>query len=196
MSSHHFVREFQEPAVFFHSFRSEDMEKIGPLLEWAPYIIAEEQCMVLLQEYSVKVDALITFSEATAGDYPMDPRIRTLHLEDKHHLKETLSGLLPSESVGLHIIDTRETLSPTFVRDWPAGFALLYHAHVRWMRIKSSGYRKWWPKGTKIQLLSELETSPREVTEEYVVPEDGFWERAFDANSIQYLAEPYFSALP
>ncbi|RZK41505.1 MAG: thiamine pyrophosphokinase, partial [Pedobacter sp.] len=39
MSSHHIVREKQEPALYIHQLGNFDEEKLGQLLEWSPTVL-------------------------------------------------------------------------------------------------------------------------------------------------------------
>ncbi len=59
MSSHHFVREKQEPALFIHSEQSLNFELLGQLLEWSPYVIADEHVLYLLNHEPIKIDLVL-----------------------------------------------------------------------------------------------------------------------------------------
>lgn len=193
MSSHHFVREFQEPAVYFHSLSREDMDQIGALLEWAPYVIAHERCLRLLEEAHVKVDALIHL-EASASTHPdfTDENIKFLHLADEEEVQKLLFKLLPKESVGIHVVDTMANFHPSVLRSWPAGFALLYHPGHRFMQVKASGYSKWWPQGTLLKLLLlEPETGKIHEEREITTKSDGMWECPYEADKVTLIGEPY-----
>lgn len=194
MSSHHFVREFQEPAVYFHSFRREDMDQIGALLEWAPYVIAHESCLGVLQEAYVKVDTIISLlPEPSQATTFTDQSSKHVHLEEGGSLEGLLQGLLPQESVGLHIVDTIELLPAVFAGAWPAGFTLLYHATHRWMKVKASGYSKWWPMGTRLKVsLMDPEHSKIYQEQEILTTKDGQWEWHYAQGRVAYLGEPYF----
>jgi len=59
MSSHHFVKEKQEPAIYIHSEDSLDMNLLGQLLEWCPFVIADEHALYLLNHEPIKIDLVI-----------------------------------------------------------------------------------------------------------------------------------------
>jgi hypothetical protein len=59
MSSHHFVKEKQEPALFIHSEQSLNLELLGQLLEWSPYVIADEHVLYCLNHEPIKLDLVI-----------------------------------------------------------------------------------------------------------------------------------------
>lgn len=59
MSSHHFVREKQEPAIYIHSEESLDLELLGQLLEWCPYVIVDEHALFVINHEPIKIDLVI-----------------------------------------------------------------------------------------------------------------------------------------
>lgn len=59
MSSHHFVKEKQEPALYIHSEETLDLELLGQLLEWCPYVIVDEHALYVLNHEPIKIDLVI-----------------------------------------------------------------------------------------------------------------------------------------
>lgn len=59
MSSHHFVKEKQEPALLVYSEESLDQNLLGQLLEWSPYIIVDEHSLYILNHDPIKIDLVI-----------------------------------------------------------------------------------------------------------------------------------------
>lgn len=59
MSSHHFVKEKQEPALFIHSEQSLNLELLGQLLEWSPFVIADEHVLYYINHEPIKIDLII-----------------------------------------------------------------------------------------------------------------------------------------
>lgn len=59
MSSHHFVKEKQEPALFIFSEESLDLNLLGQLLEWSPYIVVDEHSLYILNHEPIKIDLVI-----------------------------------------------------------------------------------------------------------------------------------------
>ena len=60
MSSHHIVREKQEPALLVLGMDSFPVELLGQLLEWNPTVITTRQTAGLLNDYGIKIDWIIT----------------------------------------------------------------------------------------------------------------------------------------
>src|SRR6202012_448525 len=60
MSSHHIVREKQEPALLVLGLDSFPFEMLGQLLEWNPTVITTRQTAQLLIDAGIKIDWIIT----------------------------------------------------------------------------------------------------------------------------------------
>jgi thiamine pyrophosphokinase len=58
MSSHHFVKEHQEPAIILHKLDDFPYSKLGDLLEWAPKVICLVEAIDLALIYGFKIDGI------------------------------------------------------------------------------------------------------------------------------------------
>jgi thiamine pyrophosphokinase len=65
MSSHHIVRDDQEPALIIANGASCNPELLGQLLEWSPLVVVLDSAMVRVMELDIKVDVLL-------GDFDRD----------------------------------------------------------------------------------------------------------------------------
>ncbi|WP_432220887.1 thiamine diphosphokinase [Flavobacterium sp. TMP13] len=70
MSSHHIVRDDQEPALIIANGAACNSELLGQLLEWSPLVIVLDSAMERVMELGIKVDVLL-------GDFDrgFDPEI-------------------------------------------------------------------------------------------------------------------------
>jgi thiamine pyrophosphokinase len=59
MSSHHIVRDDQEPALIIANGAACDPELLGQLLEWSPLVIVLDSAIERVMELDVKVDVLL-----------------------------------------------------------------------------------------------------------------------------------------
>ncbi|MFN3528534.1 MAG: thiamine diphosphokinase [Bacteroidia bacterium] len=76
MSSHHIVREKQEPALVVANGEACSDELLGQLLEWSPYVLALDGALPRLHARGIKVDAVL-------GDF--DSLIdKQQHIEAQH----------------------------------------------------------------------------------------------------------------
>lgn len=63
MSSHHIVREKQEPALLVLGVDNFSEELLGQLLEWSPTVITTPHTAEKLDTFGIKVDWVITDGE-------------------------------------------------------------------------------------------------------------------------------------
>ena len=59
MSSHHIIREKQEPALIIANGASCNPELLGQLLEWSPYVVVLDQAIHRVMEMGIKADVLL-----------------------------------------------------------------------------------------------------------------------------------------
>ena len=59
MSSHHIVRDDQEPALIIANGASCSEELMGQLLEWSPLVIVLDSAIERVLELGIKVDVLL-----------------------------------------------------------------------------------------------------------------------------------------
>lgn len=79
MSSHHIVRDDQEPALIIANGAACSPELLGQLLEWSPFVIVLDSAIERVFELEIKVDVLL-------GDFDrgFDPQ---LYLEKQYPLE-------------------------------------------------------------------------------------------------------------
>jgi thiamine pyrophosphokinase len=65
MSSHHIVKDNQEPALIIANGTACSSELLGQLLEWLPYIVVLDSAMERVAQLGIKVDVLL-------GDFDRD----------------------------------------------------------------------------------------------------------------------------
>jgi thiamine pyrophosphokinase len=59
MSSHHIVRDDQEPALIIANGAECSQELLGQLLEWSPYVVVLDSAIERVIELGIKVDVLL-----------------------------------------------------------------------------------------------------------------------------------------
>lgn len=59
MSSHHIVRDDQEPALIIANGAECSMDLLGQLLEWSPFVVVLDSAIERVLQYNIKVDVLL-----------------------------------------------------------------------------------------------------------------------------------------
>lgn len=109
MSSHHIVRDDQEPALIIANGASCQPELLGQLLEWSPLVVVLDSAMERVMELNIKVDVLI-------GDFDrnFDPEkyqeeqfpIEIIHTPDqnKTDLEKAFDYLIARNIPAVHVV--------------------------------------------------------------------------------------------
>ncbi|MEZ0485114.1 thiamine diphosphokinase [Fibrella aquatica] len=164
MSSHHIVREKQEPALLIANGESCDAELLGQLLEWSPYVVVLDQAIYRVMEMGLKADVLL-------GDFDRDidlDAIRTAQYpieivptpdQNKTDLEKGIDFLIERGFPAVNIVWAtgrrmdhtitnltnlvrfKSTIKVTLIDDYSVVYPLV------------GRFEKWYAKGTPISLI-------------------------------------------
>ena len=109
MSSHHIVRDEQEPALIIANGQSCNFELMGQLLEWSPVVIVLDGAIHRVLELGIKIDVVLgdfdkteNWEELLANQQP----IEVVHTPDqnKTDLEKGLDYLLAKGHKAVNIL--------------------------------------------------------------------------------------------
>ncbi|NGF55314.1 thiamine diphosphokinase [Parapedobacter sp. SGR-10] len=184
MSSHHIVRENQEPALLITSARNLAGELLGQLLEWSPTIITDTQNLDYLLALGIKVDVVFGDVPAVRQDSIQQISIEQGFPEDAMHYLVS-KGF---KAVNMWSDNIHEDLS---------SFAgqiniVLFCADRRYVCVKGQ-FEKWLPKNETVYFDEAYIKSFQGV--EYVnkgtfrTVADGFMTLEFSTDSYVWIGE-------
>ena len=113
MSSHHFVKEQQEPAVFILNPSGINFESVAPLLEWSPTILVDQESVDVVLSWGIKIDVVLatsSFQEENMQLLEEQYPLRFLTVSALGVLEEGLHFLLASENQPLEISNSNGQL--------------------------------------------------------------------------------------
>lgn len=164
MSSHHVIRDQQEPALIIANGEACSFELIGELLEWSPLVVVLDAAIHRVLALNIKVDVLLgdfdrdfDAEKIRKEQYPIEI-VHTIN-QDKTDLEKAFDYLIgrgfPAVNVVwatgrradhtitniTNIVRFREQLKIVIIDDYSKIFLL------------SKTYEKWYPKGTPISLI-------------------------------------------
>lgn len=185
MSSHHIVRENQEPALLVASISALDEEHLGQLLEWSPSILTDDYHVDFLLAEAIKVD--IVFSTAAKG-YDQDS-IKHIALK-ADFMEEALGYLIAHNYAAVNIVcDQIEAAHHKFCKD----INIVLFLEGRWYVFVAEGYKKWKPKGEQIFVAENLLASyvglDRVNDSVFITNADGFVELTFNTADFVLVGE-------
>ncbi len=174
MSSHHIIREDQEPALLIMDANAISLEKVNELLEWSPTIIVCEDAIEKVLGWGIKIDvavlsSLTLFEDELSNQQP----IQFLHAVDKNFLDESFKFILNKKYKSVNVlIQKKETLN--FLQQLNSAIEIVaFCKPIRWSLIRNNVFEKWLPAETQIYLYPNLTYRTRGLTNELKVVESG-----------------------
>jgi len=175
MSSHHIVKEKQEPALIVDDLNDMDSEHLGQLLEWSPTIIAHEQSAAQLEAHQIKVDLVFPLTD------------------NEYFLKDALSYLVENTYPAVNILSSQ--IQPDFLYPFLSSLTIVLFQSGKKIYAVKSGFSKWKTAGEYIDILSEnaliRHTGLMEITRQrYQTLADGFFQLYFNED-VLLIAEDF-----
>jgi len=180
MSSHHIVREKQEPALLVLGMEQFTDELLGQLLEWSPTLIVTANTVEKLNAAGIKVDIVID-SSADPEDIQSD--IKFIRASDTTETEAALTYLVQQKYPAVNVV------TDDFMMNDYSAFAdrinLVIYCGNKKIYPVSNGFSKWKPMGESIELLGPAKnltvTGLSKVADnEYLTQSDGFFDLQFE----------------
>lgn len=187
MSSHHVVREKQEPALLVLGMNSFSDELFGQLLEWSPTVIVTRDTAEKVNAYGIKIDWII----ANEVDESLQSDIKLMPSGTDTLAEAALKYLVTHGYNAVNIItDDLQLKDYLFFTD---KITIVIFSGNQKIYAVASGFSKWKPAGETIELLTRprhLYTSGLKALTKnrYKTLHDGFFSLQFD-QSFLFIAE-------
>mgnify|MGYP006990018360 CR=1 FL=1 len=181
MSSHHFVKEDQEPALLLADATAISFSVIQELMEWSPTIIVLESTLSTVLTWGIKIDVVIDRQES--GNQLLDvlkdqAPVKILSHSDQDDPLQTAFYFLTAgkyQAVNVVGVDLR-TLEP-FSSQLDV---VTFNQGKRWLHARNGKFEKWVSQGTKFDFP------------EYVKPIGGLDENGYASSDGIVKAETAF----
>ncbi|MGE8429058.1 MAG: thiamine diphosphokinase [Sphingobacterium sp.] len=145
MSSHHIVRENQEPALLIEDLFLIDEEGLGQLLEWSPTIVIEAGTIDLLNARGYKFD--IVFTKNSINDSQENLKVISY---DNSFLRTAIEYLIAHHYKAVNILT--DELDIAYYQPYLEHINIvLISKGVRYCFV-TTGFTKWKPAGEKIRI--------------------------------------------
>lgn len=187
MSSHHVVREKQEPALLVLGLDDFSDEMLGQLLEWSPTVIATSDTAEKLDASGIKIDYII--GSEVAGILQSD--VQQLRHGKGTIVQSVLKFLADNGYPSVNIITS--DFNPDEFNPFAGLINLVvFHGRKKIYPI-APGFGKWLPAGVSIEILSQA--AGVQITglqpaghRRYLTTGDGFFTLFFNGDFI-FIAE-------
>jgi thiamine pyrophosphokinase len=170
MSSHHIVRDDQEPALIIANGASCSEELMGQLLEWSPLVIVLDSAIERALELGIKVDVLLgDFDRGFNPEYYLEKQypleIVYAPNQDKTDLEKAFDYLVEKGHKAVNVIwatgkraDHTITNITSIVKYRNQLKIVLFDDHSKIFLLPNK-YEKWYTKNTPISLIPIGEVS-------------------------------------
>ncbi|WP_454804188.1 thiamine pyrophosphokinase [Mucilaginibacter phyllosphaerae] len=187
MSSHHIVREKQEPALLLLSLNNFSEELLGQLLEWSPTIITTPLVAEQINAYEIKIDLIV----ADQLDDSLQSDIKLIPHGNTSQTGAALNYLIAKDYKAVNIV--AEDYDLTDYVPFADKINIVIYSGQQKIYAVSPGFSKWKPAGEKFSILSlylNLQTSGLQANGDnnFVTTKDGFISLNFDGNFV-FIAE-------
>jgi thiamine pyrophosphokinase len=179
MSSHHIVREKQEPALLVLGLDNFPEELLGQLLEWSPTVIATAQTAENLVSRGIKIDWIITNGQ----DKVLQSDVKLMSCGDCNLSDAALEFLADNEYSAVNIIT--DDLNLADYEPFANKIDLVIFNNDLKIYPIASGFSKWKPADELIEVLSPAKrfdfTGLEKIDHRhYKTTADGFFALHFD----------------
>jgi len=188
MSSHHIVREDQEPALLIADSHTVPVEILQQLLEWSPTVLVNEKALPEVLMWGIKIDVVIAsddhipkLAEVLHDQFPL--QLISCQGEDDA-LTTALYFLIATKQKAVNIISSDRL--ERFESFTSLNLTVL-QSGKRWSFIRSGIFEKWLPAGRTVHVFPQDEAAINTTQDGQLVirKENGFW-----------VAEEYLADLP
>ncbi|WP_413513217.1 thiamine diphosphokinase [Myroides odoratus] len=164
MSSHHIVRDDQEPALIIANGAACSQDLMNQLLEWSPFIVVLDEAIERVIALNIKVDVLIgDFDRAFDPNVYLEKQypLEIIHCTDQEStdLEKALDFLLQKGIKAANVIwatgkraDHTFTNITTLVKYRDSMKIVLLDDYSKIFRLPNT-YKKWYTKDTIISLI-------------------------------------------
>lgn len=154
MSSHHFVKEDQEPALLILNPKAISFEKVQELLEWSPTVIVSEQALPEVMGWGIKIDILLCSEEkldAHKKSLVDQSPIRFISYLNKNEALSTVYYFFSTAKYKAVNILISELPQLDFIQSFRGMDIEVFYEGKRWVFIHSK-FEKWVPIDTQFYI--------------------------------------------
>ncbi|MBX2965239.1 MAG: hypothetical protein KF845_03770 [Cyclobacteriaceae bacterium] len=151
MSSHHVVKEDQEPALLIADASATPFPVVQELLEWSPTIIVLEQALPDVLLWGIKIDVVI------CRQNNVDRHVTTLndqapvkvlsHPDNENPLPTACYFLIAAKYCAVNVLGAGFEMLEPFAAHLDV---VTFCEHKRWLYVRNGKFEKWITRGAKI----------------------------------------------
>lgn len=195
MSSHHFVKDKQEPALLILGKTEMDEESIGQLLEWSPSIWISENSLEEALRLGIHIDGIF-YTNPLQKEYINEQLAAFLTLEyvlieKENLLSSILNYLIDTNHKAVNIVGLKNLSSVLLFEKSKAIDIIIYDVGHKSYICTKPVFTKWMSKGSRLKIcgdkkipVASLLNMQQETENTFGVIEDGIVEIIFEQGPV------------
>jgi len=176
VSSHHFVKEGQEPALLILEALSHELAE--PLLEWAPLVVVADTALADVLQWNIKIDVVLVQAirkeEVKAQLLDQFPIEIITYRDHSDFLSVAFNFLIAKNQKALNVMTDASDSLFISVKPFTEKIQIsLFNQHIQWLYISSGHYEKWLPAKSLIQVIKKED---QKIQCTGLLPQQEHWE--------------------
>lgn len=153
MSSHHIVRENQEPALLIAAADAVPFAWIEQLLEWSPTVMVLEPAVETVLSWGIKLDMVISAPEQVNAYVKLlsdQAPVRILgHHTPDHPIHTAMMFLTAGKYKAVNVVGAIPSMLDNFTDQLDV---VTFFEGKRWVYARNGKFEKWVSRGTQFEL--------------------------------------------
>lgn len=169
MSSHHFVKEDQEPALLILDAEAIPFEQIQELLEWSPTIITDVKALKGVLAWGIKFDVVLAeqiLVEKVKSELVHYAPVKVIgYPEGDSAVQTAFEFIAATRQKFVHVVCAPEAifnLEPFITNNLKV---VVLTNGMRWVFNESGHYQKWLPAATQVTVITAVHKKEVLITE-------------------------------
>ena len=153
MSSHHFVKEGQEPALLI--LETMAFKHVGPLLEWVPLVIITDAILDDVLKWGIKIDVVIQRETAQGAlekkvedQFPL----QILSCKNDNVVSTGLQFLIQNKVTSVNVLSGSNEEILEKMLEFSPYIQIGMFGDKKWFLVRTGKLEKWMPAGHKLWL--------------------------------------------
>ncbi|MEM7550614.1 MAG: hypothetical protein AAF363_13110 [Bacteroidota bacterium] len=158
MSSHHIIRDEQEPGLIIMDYKPEYDSMLNSLLEWTPIVVVSEDVIEKVLPLNFKVDLLIGEKRPDFMDEAYQP-VKFLSSTGNNLFENALHFFIASKQKNINVLVQEAAIydlaQSIIEKELFKGLLISFFSQTSKINILSKEYSKWFKSGTRL-IIHEL----------------------------------------
>ena len=177
MSSHHFVKEGQEPALLILSTTAISFDKVQELLEWSPTLVVAEEQLESVLAWGIKIDAILCtqpnifiIDEKLKDQFPLQ---FIPYQSSDNKLKRAVEYLVEKKCTDINLL-TNSTKDFIEAQNYQQISIEVFFNNQKWTWITNRPFQKWLTEGTLLSIFpTEVQVFTTGLSKALICYQDG-----------------------